>query len=67
MFESSKEENLLMNKKIANQIEEIDRLQQENKSLKVNPHNLLPAFCLPDGHSVWMGTANWRIIGKTHP
>ena len=41
MFESSKEENLLMNKKIANQIEEIDRLQQENKSLKVNPHNLL--------------------------
>ena len=35
MFESSKEENLLMNKKIANQIEEIDRLQQENKSLKV--------------------------------
>merc|ERR1711990_1085470 len=34
MFESSKEENLLMNKKIANQIEEIDRLQQENKSLK---------------------------------
>jgi len=44
MFESSKEENLLMNKKIANQIEEIDRLQQENKSLKVNPHNLLPAF-----------------------
>lgn len=45
MFESSKEENLLMNKKIANQIEEIDRLQQENKSLKVNQsHNLLPAF-----------------------
>ena len=38
MFESSKEENLLMNKKIANQIEEIDRLQQENKSLKVNSH-----------------------------
>ena len=35
MFESSKEENLLMNKKITNQIEEIDRLQQENKSLKV--------------------------------
>jgi len=34
MFESSKEENLLLNKKIANQIEEIDRLQQENKSLK---------------------------------
>ena len=38
MFESSKEENLLLNKKIANQIEEIDRLQQENKSLKVNSH-----------------------------
>ena len=54
MFESSKEENLLMNKKITNQIEEIDRLQQENKSLKVKlgsrvVHGPNQAYGMPHG------------------
>ena len=64
MFESSKEENLLMNKKITNQIEEIDRLQQENKSLKVKLGSRVvrgPNQAVPTGHTVC-----GMVQGNTH-